>query len=176
MKDTAPTMEEITEVNRLREQSTFQELQAMEFYRDSRKAAIVKNMTVRLMQYANDANREKVWKLCKKLASYTHAPVKLKDYQRMKPYAEDEDIVDVILSSLRDDPYPFGSSPLEPIQGYYYAIAVLSQSEYKRAECLELLTDIAEYFKVHQPDELRLLERNMDVLKSDYPDLAKIIS
>ena len=40
MKDTAPTMEEIVEVNRLREQSTFQELQAMEFYRDSRKAAI----------------------------------------------------------------------------------------------------------------------------------------
>lgn len=181
MKDTAPTMDEIIEVNRLNEQLSYKELHDMKFYDDSRNMTIIKNMTVQLMKHASDDNRKKVWELCKKLSSYSHAPVTRKEYQRMELYAEDKDIVDVALESLRDNYYPFCSdeskvdAKLAPIQGYYYTIAIISQSKYRREECLDLLASIAHHFAEHMPDKIPILKRNMDILKATYPDLGEII-
>lgn len=59
MKDTAPTMDEINEVNRLNEQLSYKELHDMKFYDDSRNMTIIKNMTVQLMKHASDDNRKK---------------------------------------------------------------------------------------------------------------------
>lgn len=50
---------------------------------------ITKPMTYILMSHTDDTNKEKIWKYCKKIASFSHAPIKLKDYQRMLPFSED---------------------------------------------------------------------------------------
>ena len=65
--------------------------------------------------------------------------------------------------------------PGNVLKGYYYAIATISQSTYRREEILSLLQVITDYFKSNQPDKLSLLKRNMDVLKKGYPDLGEIV-
>ena len=176
MKDTAPTMEEIKEVLQKFEALSFEELDNLGFYYDSRKMTIKQQMTYILMSFANETNKERIWKYCKKLASYSHAPFTLKEYQRMAPFAEDKDIVDAILKGLEENMYPFsdGKSKVEPIQGYYYAIATISQSSYRRDDIIALLQKLAEYFKEKLPDDVFVLKRNMEVLKKNYPDLGNI--
>lgn len=95
----------------------------------------------------------------------------------MLPFSEDEDIVDVIMKALEENRYPFsdGKNKVEPVEGYYYAIATISQSTYRREEILSLLQRITDYFKSNLSDKLSLLKRNMDVLKKGYPDLGEIV-
>ena len=176
MKDTAPTMDEIKEVQHKFEALSVQELQNQGFFFDNRKMTMKLPMTYIFMSLADETNKEKIWKYCKKLASYSHAPFTLKEYQRMAPFAEDNDIVDVILKGLEENMYPFsdGKSRVEPIQGYYYAIATISQSSYRRADIIALLQKLAEYFKENLPDDVFVLKRNMDTLKKIYPDLGNI--
>ncbi len=176
MRDTAPTTEEIKEVLHKFEALSFEELENLGFYHDNRKMTIKLPMTYILMSFANETNKENIWKYCKKLASYSHAPFTLKEYQRMATFAEDNDIVDVILKGLEENMYPFsdGKSKVEPIQGYYYAIATISQSSYRRADIIALLQKLAQYFKENLPDDVFVLKRNMDVLKKNYPDLGDI--
>ena len=81
MKDTAPTIEEMREVIHTFEMLSFKELQAQGIFDDKRKMI--------LMSHTDDTNKEKIWKYCKKIASFSHAPIKLKDYQRMLPFSED---------------------------------------------------------------------------------------
>ena len=176
MKDIAPAMQEINDVLHQFESLSFQELQKLGIFRDTRKMIIRKQMTYVLMSQTNEANREKIWKYCKKIASYSHAPVTLKEYQRMKTFAEDRDIVDVILSGLEENLYPFsdGKNKVEPVQGYYYAIATISQSTYRRDDIISLLQKIADHLKQNMPDVVSVLKRNMDVLKKDHPDLENV--
>lgn len=85
MKDTAPTIEEMREVIHTFEMLSFKELQAQGIFDDKRKMIITKPMTYN----TDDTNKEKIWKYCKKIASFSHALIKLKDYQRMLPFSED---------------------------------------------------------------------------------------
>lgn len=176
MKDTAPSIEEIVEVKKIFENSSLQELRDMNFYEDRRKMIIKENMTEILMRHASDDNKEKIWKLCKKLSTYTHCPIALKDYLRMKPYAEDSDIVDVVFSSICDNRYPFtdGTKKVEPIQAYWYCIAIISQTDYKREECKALLKELIDFFEGQRQDEGSLLKRNMEMLVNTYPDLQEL--
>ena len=177
MKEVAPTMQEIEAVIKLFETSSTQELQALGVFNDNRKMVMRENMTSVLMSHTNDENKETIWKYCKKLASFSHAPITLKEYQRMKTFSENQDIIDVILLGLEDNLYPFtdGSSRVEPVQGYYYALATLSQSEYRRADIMSLLQKIADHLKQNMPKDISVLKRNMDVLKKLYPDLEGIV-
>ena len=79
----------------------------------------------------------------------------------------------MIMKALEENRYPFsdGKNKVEPVEGYYYAIA----TTYRREEILSLLQVITDYFKSNQPDKLSLLKRNMDVLKKGYPDLGEIV-
>ncbi len=54
------------------------------------------------MSHTDDTNKEKIWKYCKKIASFSHALIKLKDYQRMLPFSEDVESVDVIMKALEE--------------------------------------------------------------------------
>lgn len=173
MKDTAPTLEEIAEVKSVFESSSFKELDEMAFFSDKRKMIITKNMTQILIRNAAEESREDVWKFCKRLANFAHAPATLSEYQRMKKYTEDKGIVDAVLAGLKEDYYPFTQS-IPPIQGYYYCIALLSQTSYRRDECLEYLENLSAYFNENLPDKVFVLKRNMEVLKGDFPDLEKM--
>ena len=176
MKDTAPSIEEIVEVKNIFENSSLQELRDMNFYEDRRKMIIKENMTEILMRHANDGSREKTWKLCKKLSAFAHCPITLKEYLRMKPYADDPDIVDVVFSSISDNRYPFtdGANKVEPIQAYWYCIAIISQTDYKREECKALLKELIGFFDGQRQDAGALLKRNMEVLVSTYRDLDEL--
>ena len=58
-------------------------------------------MTEILLRNAPKELEEDIWKLCKKLAGFAHAPVSLAEYKRVREYAENSEIVNVILSGLR---------------------------------------------------------------------------
>lgn len=177
MKNMAPTMQEIKDVLQLFETSSVQELQELGVFNDNRKMVMRANMTYVLMSHANEENKEIIWKYCKKIASFSHAPITLKEYQRMKIFSEEQDIVDVILQGLEENLYPFsdGKSRVEPVEGYYYAVATISQSTYRRNDIIVLLQKIADYLKENMPKDVFVLKRNMDVLKKNYPDLESII-
>ena len=64
---------------------------------------------------------------------------------------------------------------VEPVQGYYYAIATISQSLYRRDDIISLLQQIANHLKQNMPKDISVLKRNMDVLKKNYPDLERVI-
>lgn len=175
MKDTAPTLDEIKQVKEIWDTAPCSELQEMNFFRDNRKMTIVNPMTEILIRNAPEELKEDIWKLCKRLSSYAHAPVALSEYRRAKIYADNPAIVDVVLSGLQEDYYPFDPKDLIPkIQGYYYCIAILSQSTYKRDECLIFLERLSNYTLENLPDGVEVLKRNMKVLKADYSDLEKL--
>lgn len=170
MRETVPTVEEIRELKEMCKKMTYQELAASGIFEDNRKMVMRKTMTEILLRNAPKELEEEVWKLCKKLAAYSHAPVSPAEYKKMKPYAENQDIVDVVLNGLRENYYPF-TGLLPDIQGYYYCIALVSQSQHRRADCIAYLTDLADYFIANLPDERSVLYRNMKVLKKEYKDL-----
>ena len=176
MKDTAPSMQEIKEVQDLFANSTHVRLCEMKFFDDKRKITIIKKMTGILMSNADDKCREKIWALCKKLHSFSHAPVTLKEYQRMAEFAKDTEIVDVVFKSLSAILYPFTGSQSEigSLTGYFYCVALLSQSDYRRDEIISLLQNIVNFIKVNDADSLFVMERNMEKLKPSYPDLSGI--
>lgn len=176
MKDTAPSMQEIKEVQDLFANSTHAQLCEMKFFDDKRKLTIVKKMTGILMSNADDKCREKIWALCKKLNSFSHAPVTPKEYQRMAEFAKDTEIVDVVFNSLSANLYPFTGNPNEigSLSGYFYCVALLSQADYRRDEIISLLQKIVDYIKANDAQSLFVMERNMDKLKPSYPDLARI--
>ena len=48
-------------------------------------------------------------------------------------FAEDDALVDVVLDTLKDMKYPFSEADFIPdIVGYYYSIAMISQSMHRR--------------------------------------------
>lgn len=110
---------------------------------------ITKPMTYILMSHTDDTNKEKIWKYCKKIASFSHAPIKLKDYQRMLPFQRMWNRR-CDYESIGRNRYPFsdGKNKVEPVEGYYYAIATISQSTYRREEILSLLQVITDYLRV----------------------------
>lgn len=116
-------------------------------------------------------------KFCKKLASFSHAPVSLKEYQRMKPFANDTQLVDNIYNTLST--YPLSTNDILSgfqfdIIGHSYCVAILSMAEHRRTENLILLDKIADEAIQKQNSYGNVLLRNMKRLKKDYPDLIKL--
>lgn len=177
MKDIVPSMDEIKKVKTFYENSTFEELKKANLFENKRNMIILKDMTELLMKNASDEAKEDVWKFCKKLDTYAHCPITLAEYRRMKAFTENEKLVDTILKALKENRYPFsdGKSRVEHIQGYYYCIALLSQSEYRRKDCLACIAELFDYFNKNMPQNVWLLKRNIDVLKKDYADLVDLM-
>ena len=88
-----------------------------------------KKMTLPLMEHASEDEKEAVWKLVKRLSTYARTPGTVADYKKMVAFAKDDAIVDVVLDKLKDMKYPFKNTDFIPdISGYYYSIALISQS------------------------------------------------
>lgn len=116
-----------------------------------------------------------VWKFCKKFASFSHCPVKPADYKRMEAFCTEPVLVDVLLKAMDGyfctDDYGIDFD----VVGYYYAVALLSQSGYRRADCLALLDKLVDYETASLAQKGELLLRNMKALVKDYPDLAAML-
>lgn len=123
------------------------------------------------------AKSEKHIKFCKKLSSFSHATVSLKEYQRMKDFSDDTQLIENTYDILSEYPLPENDIMSEfqfDIIGYSYCIALLSQSEYNRTENLLLLSKIADEAIQKQCTYGKVLLRNMKKLKKDYPDLTEL--
>lgn len=122
-------------------------------------------------------SKEEIWELCSKISSVTHAPVTKKEYERMLPFAAKPSIVDVVLKFLETyiPDYKDKNWSLKfDITGYYYCIALISQSDYRRNECERQLWNSANYHIENDPDKGAILLRNMKVLEENYTYLKPI--
>ena len=134
-------------------------------------------MTIVLLEAAEEvgASNEEIWELCKKIAQATHAPVALKDYQRMAPFAQKEKTVDTVLKLLETYIPPFAVQYCKgfDIVGYYYCLALISLSDYRKDDCeKQLWTTIDQFLKSDSGlDDISVLLRNMKVLGSQRPAL-----
>lgn len=119
---------------------------------------------------------DRAWKYCKNLAKFSTTPIELAQYRKMKKYAEDEELTDAVYEALqgyRPDNTNFILSGFDVV-GFYYSIALISQSDYKRERTLTYLNDLADYMIDNKIDDGRVLYRNMKKLKKDFPDLADL--
>lgn len=138
-------------------------------------------ITLPLLEAAEDvgASNEEIWELCKKISQATHAPVTLKEYQRMLPFAQKEKTVDTVLHLLKtyippfEDKYWIG---VFDIVGYYYCIALISLSDYRKEECEKQLWETIDQFVKRDPelDNIPVLLRNMNVLGSSRTTLKEM--
>ena len=134
-----------------------------------------KKMTLPLMEHASDDVKEAVWKLVKRLSTYARTPGTVADYKKMAVFAENDAIVDVVLDTLKDMKYPFKNTDFIPdVSGYYYSIALISQSMHRRDETIKLFNELVDYAIDIKSDSALPLARNMDVLSKEYPDLADL--
>lgn len=103
---------------------------------------------------------------------FFHAPVTPADYNRMEKWLPETELIDVLLKACDGyfpDPnfkYSFDTT------GFSYSIALISQSQYKREECLALLDRVTQYYVNTKDDWYTVLLRNMKVLSKTYPDLT----
>ena len=135
--------------------------------------------TLPLMEAAEcvGAPREEIWKLCSKIASVTHAPIRMPDYERMKPFAENRNVVDAVLKyfETNEPTYDAERKTLElDIVGYAYCIALISWSDYRKDDCEKQLLDIADLFIKQDKSMCNVLLRNMRVMESCRPNLKPI--
>lgn len=149
-----------------------------EFIADVAHNAMMRGMSKRIFAVDMPEDvRETAWKFCKQLAKYTHAPVSAADYKKMEKWSNDQGrsiiaLIDVLLKAC-DGYYPGDYRPLEfDIIGFYYSIALLSQSQYRRTDCLALLDKITAHY-VNTNEDRGVLLRNMQRLVKDYPDLLQ---
>lgn len=158
-------------------------LQEIEEYRNSSggdriydldHVAMSREMTIRILSVdMSDDTKATAWKFCKALAKYSHAPVSASDYKRMEKWVEETALIDVLLEAC-DNYFPNPAEPLRfDITGFFYSIALLSQSQYRRQDCLNLLDRITQYFVNTPGNRYSALLRNMQVLSTSYPDLTQ---
>ena len=134
-----------------------------------------KKMTMPLMEHASEDTKEYVWKIIKKMSTFTSVPGTLDHFKRMAVFAENDALVDVVLDTLKDMGYPFKPTDFIPdIVGYYYCIALISQSMHRREETIQLLNELVDYVLANHSPAVLPLVRNMDVLSKEYPDLTDI--
>ena len=58
--------------------------------------------------------------------------------------------------------------------GYYYSIALISQSMHRREETIKLFNELVDYAISIKSNSALPLARNMDVLSKEYPDLSDL--
>ena len=137
-------------------------------------------ITIFLLEAAEEvgASNEEIWELCKKISQATHAPVTLKEYLRMEPFAQKEKTVDTVLKLLETYIPPFDVQYWTgfDIRGYYYCLALISLSDYRKEDCeKQLWTTIDQFFKKDPGlDNIPVLLRNMKVLGRQRPVLKEM--
>lgn len=168
-KPAAPTLDEIIAYRK----SYYESLGTGAPIDGSTQTAMIMEMTVRIFSapMSEDA-RETAWKFCKQLSKFSHAPVSPAEYKRMEKWVGEHGLIDALLLAC-DGYYPDEKKPLEfDTVGFYCSIAILSQSQYRRADCLALLDKLTQYYVKTKTDKYNVLLRNMTRLVKDFPDLA----
>ena len=132
-------------------------------------------ITLPLLEAAEETgtSNEEIWALCKKIAQATHVPVTMKDYERMALFAEKTGTVDTVLKMMETYLPPFSEkhwAGIFDITGYYYCLALLSLSDYRKEDCEKQLWTTVHQFIAHQLYDTPLL-RNMRVLAPGRPAL-----
>lgn len=137
--------------------------------------------TLLLLEAAEQAgvSNEVIWKLCSKIASTIHAPVTKKEYERMLPFAQNPEIVDAVLKYFEIYGPDYKDRTLFTIFdtiGYYYCVALISQSDYRQEDCIKLLWELVDYHiennNKKNPCSYSVLLRNMKVLEAERPYLT----
>ena len=137
-------------------------------------------ITLPLLEAAEEAGvaNVEIWDLCRQISKATHAPVTLKEYQRMCPFAEQEKMVDTVLKLLETYTPPFGDPYWSgfDITGYYYCLALISLSDHRKDDCEGQLWKTVEQFisKDPQLEKIQPLLRNMKVLSRQRPALDEM--
>ena len=137
-------------------------------------------ITLPLLEAAEQAGaaNEEIWELCKQIAKVSHAPVTLKEYQRMCPFAEKEKTVDTVLKLLETYIPPFGEQFWNrfDVTGYYYCLALISLSDYRKEDCEAQLWKTIGQFAEGDPEREKIppLLRNMKVLGGQRPALKEM--
>lgn len=118
---------------------------------------------------------ERAWKYCKKLASFTHAPVSLKEYLRMEEFAEDHVLADEVFQVVKNYKVPENRmlTGFDTI-GYFYSIALLSAAKNNREPYIKFLNELANQWIKENHSCCNLLYRNMKRLSKKFPDLKEM--
>lgn len=135
--------------------------------------AMLNEMTLRIFTVdMPDDVKPVAWKFCKELTKFAHAPVSPAEYKRMEKWLGEHGLIDVLLKACDgyypDPKFDFGFD----IVGFFYSIALISQSQYRRKDCLALLDKITQYYIKTKHKLYTVLLRNMQKLVKDFPDLA----
>lgn len=130
---------------------------------------------------------EKIDALNRKLGSFIHAPLNLKEVLRMEPFAADAEVVRAVAAAL-DDYAILPTSPAErerqyttglpkdyDIVGFWYCVALLALSA--EPEAVRYLLVLARILMVEDPAELFLLRRIVRLLEGfPFPHLQELKS
>ena len=140
---------------------------------DADHAAMHHEMTLRIFaEDMTDDVKLAAWKYCKELAKFSHAPVSPAEYKRAEKWLGEPGLIDVLLKAC-DNYYPNPAFKYDfDTIGFSYSIALISQSEYRRQDCLALLDKITQYYVNTKDDWYTVLLRNMQKLVKAFPDLA----
>lgn len=140
---------------------------------DTDHAAMHKEMTLRIFAVdMTDDVKLTAWKYCKELTKYAHAPVSPAEYKRVEKWLGETGLIDVLLKACDGYyPNPAFKYSFDTI-GFSYSIALISQSQYRRSDCLALLDKITQYYVGTKDNWYTVLLRNMTKLCKDFPDLA----
>ncbi len=127
-------------------------------------------------EISGEKDWEKAWMYCKKISTFTHAPVSLKEYERMEKFADDDILVTTIASILQKWTVPNENSILSgfDVIGYFYSIALLSVAKHDREQNIYLLSKICDTLIKEKNQYCGVLVRNMTKLKKKYPDLIHL--
>ena len=130
---------------------------------------------------------EKIDALNRKLGSFIHAPLNLKEVLRMEPFAADAEVVRAVAATL-DNYAIIPTSPTErerqrttglpkdyDIVGFWYCVALLALSA--EPEAVRYLLVLARILMVEDPAELFLLRRIVRLLEGfPFPHLQELKS
>ena len=130
---------------------------------------------------------EKIDALNRKLGSFIHAPLNLKEVLRMEPFAADTEVVHAVTATL-DNYAILPTSPEErelqrttglskdyDIVGFWYCVALLALSA--EPEAVRYLLVLARMLMVEDPAELYLLRRIVRLLEGfQFPHLQELKS
>lgn len=162
-----PTLEEMQEYLK-----SFKADPIHNIIKDAEHAVMHKEMTIRIFSVdMSDDLKVTAWKYCKTIANFAHAPVSPAEYKRMEKWLPENGLIDVLLEAC-DNYYPNPAFKYNfDTIGFSYSIALLSQSSYRRPDCLALLDKITTYYVNTKDDWYTVLLRNMTKLVKDFPDL-----
>ena len=144
-------------------------------------------LKITLLPECTPGTAEKIDSLNRKLGSFIHAPLNLKEVLRMEPFAADAEVVRAVAASLdnyailpisteeREYQRTTGLSKDYDIVGFWYCVALLALSA--EPEAVRYLLVLARMLMVEDPAELFLLQRIVRLLEGfPFPHLQELRS